>query len=703
MSHVVRRIALMLPLGFLLTHGASTALAQPRPYIYGCGIVWGDWLGLPIEQAKEWDRRSMDMIVQMGGTNCPANFAWIGIEPTPGVYDWSYVDHQVEEARARGLEIFAYTGLTPDWALPPGVLEQYGSGAGYRFPPDPQYIPHFENFFRTLAARYRGKVKYYEFWNEPNGCSWINDNCANGHMAHTYVPWLIRWYNAMKEGDPDCVLAIGGLDYNAGVTDGYRYLEDIYAHGGGDYFDAVAIHPYGEPLHWQAIIDTYNVLVAHGHGHKKIWLNEYGWNTSDEADKAAKLTAVLNELKKPEYHMVFMANYLVITDLPETPDDGHDYGLCSRDRWQLQLIPRQTWYAFRDFDKTFPNHVDFTATPTAGPLPLTVTFTDTSYYPGATGWLWQFGDGGTSTQQHPQHTYTHDGVYTVRLTVTGPDGPIVREKPALIQAGSTPPVPGIDNPSFEDGGGSLSGWQIVHNSGAGPDDPPLRNGSFGLTTPAGSHWGGKITSGQTMDFYFGQVIGTSNWQALSSEATWQLDALVNLYAGTDVPQPQGVRQIWQIGWNHDGSEPANIMSCDQYATIADIDGTYTGNNAAVFVPLSRSGVLQVPGLRGVALRVRLMNPFAWWWTFNNIDDVQFTITSVPPPPVPGDTDGDRDVDAVDLEMFETCRTGPTITPVPPGCEGLDLDGDDDIDQSDFGVLQRCLSGPGVPGDPACAG
>jgi len=379
MSVYYRRIIVVL----LVTAGAASAqTTEPRPNIYGCGITWGSWLGLTGERAREWDRRSMDKIVEMGGTNCPANFAWIDIERTPGVFYWDEVDHQVNEALARGLEIFAYTGLTPDWALPPGILAKYGSGIGYRFPPDEQYIAHFENFFRTLAARYRGRVKYYEFWNEPNGCSWINDGCANGHMAHTYVPWLIRWYNAMKEGDPDCVLAIGGLDYGDYVSNGDQYLRDIYTHGGGDYFDAVAIHPYGNPLNWQAITNTYQVLLDHGHGHKKLWLNEYGWNTTNEAQRAANITAVLTELKKPEYHMVFQANHLVITDLPGTPDWGRDYGLCSRVVSTLTITPRQAWYAFRDLDKRWPLAVDFSADVLSGPLPLSVQFTDLTWYSG---------------------------------------------------------------------------------------------------------------------------------------------------------------------------------------------------------------------------------------------------------------------------------------------------------------------------------
>lgn len=39
-----------------------------------------------------------------------------------------------------------------------------------------------------------------------------------------------------------------------------------------------------------------------------------------------------------------------------------------------------------------------------------------------TGWLWEFGDGSTSFQQSPCHTYTVDGTYTVTLTVTNVNG-----------------------------------------------------------------------------------------------------------------------------------------------------------------------------------------------------------------------------------------------------------------------------------------
>ena len=48
-----------------------------------------------------------------------------------------------------------------------------------------------------------------------------------------------------------------------------------------------------------------------------------------------------------------------------------------------------------------------------------MTFTDTST-PGATHWLWDFGDGTISTLQNPVHTFTQDIPYDVSLTVGNP-------------------------------------------------------------------------------------------------------------------------------------------------------------------------------------------------------------------------------------------------------------------------------------------
>jgi PKD repeat protein len=88
-----------------------------------------------------------------------------------------------------------------------------------------------------------------------------------------------------------------------------------------------------------------------------------------------------------------------------------------------------------------PPVADFSATPTSGSTPLTVQFTDASDGE-ITNWSWNFGDGSSSTEQNPSHTYTSAGTYTVALTVTGPGGSNTRTLGDYITAtddGSTTP------------------------------------------------------------------------------------------------------------------------------------------------------------------------------------------------------------------------------------------------------------------------
>ena len=51
---------------------------------------------------------------------------------------------------------------------------------------------------------------------------------------------------------------------------------------------------------------------------------------------------------------------------------------------------------------------------------LAVNFTNTTT--NASGYSWSFGDGGTSTQANPTHTYAASGTYSVKLVVNGPAG-----------------------------------------------------------------------------------------------------------------------------------------------------------------------------------------------------------------------------------------------------------------------------------------
>ncbi|HLV33635.1 MAG TPA: PKD domain-containing protein, partial [Spirillospora sp.] len=86
--------------------------------------------------------------------------------------------------------------------------------------------------------------------------------------------------------------------------------------------------------------------------------------------------------------------------------------------------------------ETGPPVADFSAAPVSGEAPLTVTFTDES-----TGvidtYLWDFGDGNTSADQNPVHTFTAPGTYTVELTVTGPGGTDTATLPIEVTAPAT--------------------------------------------------------------------------------------------------------------------------------------------------------------------------------------------------------------------------------------------------------------------------
>ncbi len=84
-----------------------------------------------------------------------------------------------------------------------------------------------------------------------------------------------------------------------------------------------------------------------------------------------------------------------------------------------------------------PPVADFTATPTTGPLGTSFAFTDMSSG-SITSWTWTFGDGTFSNVQNPSHVYTTPGLYSVSLSVAGPNGSDVIVKTDYIDVTAPP-------------------------------------------------------------------------------------------------------------------------------------------------------------------------------------------------------------------------------------------------------------------------
>jgi PKD repeat protein len=131
-----------------------------------------------------------------------------------------------------------------------------------------------------------------------------------------------------------------------------------------------------------------------------------------------------------------------------------------------------------------PPTADFSATPTSGPASLAVQFTDTSTG-SPTSWSWDFGDGNSSTQQSPMHTYAAVGTYTVALTATNTAGSATETKSNFIEV-FTPVVAGF-TPSVTSGTVSFPVTFTNTSTGATSYVWDFGDGSATVTTESPTH------------------------------------------------------------------------------------------------------------------------------------------------------------------------------------------------------------------------
>ena len=189
-----------------------------------------------------------------------AGVTWHDLEPLRDVWDFTQLDAFVAAAQAHGNpDIVLTLGQSPSWASArPGDVNYIGAGA----PAEPAAIADWTHYVRTLALRYRGTIRHWEIWNEPNDATFYTGSVAK-LVELTKAASL-----ALKGVDPANVV-LSPPPYTSG------YLEQFLSAGGGAYADVVAYHIYATPPENTAaeLANVRLVMAANGVA-KPLWDSE---------------------------------------------------------------------------------------------------------------------------------------------------------------------------------------------------------------------------------------------------------------------------------------------------------------------------------------------------------------------------------------------------------------------------------------------
>lgn len=143
---------------------------------------------------------------------------------------------------------------------------------------------------------------------------------------------------------------------------------------------------------------------------------------------------------------------------------------------------------------------DFNSNVTSGYAPLTVQFKDLSE--NSTGWNWNFGDGVTSTEQNPMHTYSTAGNYFVNLTATNEDS--IDSKLAAIVVQEKLEASNISSPiTVQIGNLSQNAKTINWSIGPSPFDSDFNGSEINVYAPIIVKIDNLLQNATTINWIFG--------------------------------------------------------------------------------------------------------------------------------------------------------------------------------------------------------
>lgn len=273
---------------------AGSALTYPAVSSFGINTF------LQQEVEPEKRARSLDMARDAGFAFIRQEFPWEDIEihgkgdfvdrrnDPAGVDAWAKYDQIVDLAEERDIEIMARLSNPPSWT------RAQGDAGGTQAPPDD--FNDFSDFAAIVAERYRGRIRYYQIWNEPNG----NEEWGRQDVdPEAFTELLCLAYRRIKEVDPEAIVLAGALTPTLAM-DGRNmndliFLQRMYNAGAGNCFDVFSAQGYGlwsgptdrrlrpTVINYPHNLFLRDMMVRNGEGDKPIWISEMGWNTVPES------------------------------------------------------------------------------------------------------------------------------------------------------------------------------------------------------------------------------------------------------------------------------------------------------------------------------------------------------------------------------------------------------------------------------------
>jgi len=238
-------------------------------------------IGLCTDLLRERAARRAQMLKQLqplGSRMLRETFRWDKMEPQRGTFRWSVTDAVVDELRGGGFEILALLMAAPEWAS--GVDIKIGA-----FPP--RSPADFGRFVDAVVSRYKGKITYYELWNEPNMARFWGGKRAE---PADFVALLKAGYEAGKRADPQAVFVMGGVTR---IFVDQAFLREVIKLGGLRYCDIVGIHLYPESVDvFMKQITAIEKALEKAKASHPIWVTEVGW-----ASREIDISQLISRLK----------------------------------------------------------------------------------------------------------------------------------------------------------------------------------------------------------------------------------------------------------------------------------------------------------------------------------------------------------------------------------------------------------------------